>query len=79
MKTKFFEIADWLIAEWEEKFAPLNVRNELKRIEQFLETNPRRRRKAYSEFITVWLSRECAKVIVDQVNARAEVKSRVGR
>lgn len=74
MKTKFFEIADWRIAEWQEVYAPLNVMRELQAIAQWLEANPRRQRKDYSQMIAEWLGRESAKVTVAQVNARAFVR-----
>lgn len=66
MITKFFTISDWLIEEWEQLYSPLNVRRELEALAEWLERNPRRRRKDYRVMIAEWLGRESAKVRVAQ-------------
>lgn len=62
--------------EWERDYAPLNVRQELIHMHNWLTANPRRRKKNYQRFVVGWIKREYAKVAHAQVLAR--IGSRVG-
>ena len=69
-------IADWLLAEWEQTYSPLNVAGELLKMEQWLEANPRRRKKNYNRFVINWLNRVHASIVSAQVQVR--LAARVG-
>ena len=71
-----FKVAEWQILEWERDYSPLNVRQEIAQMHQWLEANPRRRKKNYQRFVVGWLRREYAKVAHAQVQAR--LYARVG-
>ena len=58
------------------EYAPLNVRQELAKMAEWLKANPRRRKKNYQRFIIGWLNKAHASVVVAQVNAR--MYARVG-
>ena len=64
-------IAEWRIVEWERDYAPLNVRQEIAKAENWLEANPRRRKKNLHRFIVNWLNKAHAQVAVAQANARS--------
>lgn len=70
-------MAEWRILEWEQAYSPLNVRQEIVKMHEWLEANPRRRKKNYQRFVVNWLNKAHAKVVSDQVNAR--LYARVGQ
>ena len=74
--TEHFRVAEWQILEWERDYSPLNVRQEIAQMHQWLEANPRRRKKNYQRFVVGWLRREYAKVAHAQGQAR--LYARVG-
>lgn len=75
--TPHFHVQEWLILEWERDYAPLDVRRELAQMHQWLEANPRRRKKNYQRFVVGWLRREYAKVAHAQVAARLYARAGV--
>ena len=74
--AEYFKVAEWRILEWERDYAPLNVRQEIAKMHQWLEANPRRRKKRYERFVVNWLNKAHAQVVSAQVNAR--LYARVG-
>lgn len=74
---KYFNISEWKILEFEQAYSPLNVRQELEKMDQWLDANPRRRKKKYQRFVVNWLGKAHAKVISDQVNARLYARAGV--
>lgn len=72
----YFQIAEWRLLEWEQLYSPLNVVGELQKMKQWLDANPRRRKKNYNRFIINWLNKESARVERQAVEARSY--SRVG-
>jgi len=66
LNLEFFHVAEWRLLEWEQTYAPLDVRNELLKMKMWLEANPRRRKKNYARFVVNWLNKEAAKVRCDQ-------------
>jgi len=66
----YFRIAEWRLLEWEQAYAPLNVAGELLKMKQWLDANPRRRKKNYNRFIVNWLSKAHAQIVSAQVSAR---------
>lgn len=77
--TEYFQVPEWRILEWEQLYAPLNVRMELLKMHQWLEANPRRRKKNYHRFIINWLNKNYAQVATAQVQARMAAKQPTGR
>jgi len=77
-KKCHFEVSEWLIAEWEKVYAPLNVRQEIAKMHQWLEANPRRRKKRYERFVVNWLNKAHAQVVSAQVNARLYARAGSG-
>src|ERR1700690_2607917 len=69
--AEYFHVAEWRILEWERDYAPLNVRQELVLMNNWLEANPRRRKKNYARFIINWLNKSYASVAAAQVASRA--------
>ena len=74
--TEHFHVAEWKLAEWERDYEPLNVRQELVKANEWLEANPRRRKKNYNRFVVNWLNKAHAQVIVAQIERR--LYARVG-
>jgi hypothetical protein len=75
--SEYFHIAEWRIQEWERDYAPLNVRGEINKMINWLDANPRRRKKNYNRFVINWLNKAHAQIVVAQVNAR--VSAGVGK
>jgi hypothetical protein len=73
---KYFTVHESKLAEWEQAYSPLNVAGELARMVLWLDSNPRRRKKNYSRFVTNWLNKAYAQVAVAQASAR--MYARVG-
>ena len=71
----FSVMPDW-IAEWERDYAPLNVRQEIAKMQEWADANPKRRKKNWMRFCVGWLNKAHANVVVAQVNAR--MYARVG-
>jgi len=77
-ESKYFSVdADW-IAEWERTYAPLNIHGELEKMKNWLDANPRRRKKNYNRFIINWLNKAHAQVVNAQVNARLYARAGSG-
>ena len=76
--TQHFQVAEWRILEWEQTYAPLNVRQELAKMQQWLTANPKRRKKNYLRFATNWLGKAHAQVVNAQVNARLYARAGSG-
>ena len=74
-----FKIAEWRILELERDYAPLNVRQELVLMNNWLEANPRRRKKQYNRFVINWLNRVYAQIATAQVKSRMMAQTRVGK
>jgi hypothetical protein len=71
------QIADWRIAEWEKTYAPLNVINEIEKMELWLKANPKRaKKKNWARFVINWLNKAHAQVVNAQVASR--LYARVG-
>lgn len=77
--TEYFHVPEWRILEWEKIYSPLNVRHEIAKMQQWLEANPRRRKKNYHRFIINWLNKNYASVATAQVQARMAAKQPAGR
>ena len=73
-----FQVAEWRIMEWEQTYAPLNVRQELAKMQQWLTANPKRRKKNYLRFATNWLGKAHAQVVNAQVSARLYARAGAG-
>lgn len=69
--SKYFKVGDLTLWEWRHTYGPLEVENELAKMVEWLDANPRRRKKNYKRFIVGWLNKAHAQVLVAQVNARA--------
>jgi len=65
-----FKVSDCVLAEWEQAYSPLNVRQEIAKMQEWLTANPRRRKKNYNRFVINWLNKAHASIVSDQVNAR---------
>jgi len=74
-----FKIAEWRILELERDYAPLNVRQELVLMNNWLEANPRRRKKQYNRFVINWLNSVYAKIATAQVKSRMMAQTMVGK
>lgn len=73
--AEHFRVAEWRICEWERDYHPLNVRQEITHMHNWLEANPRRRKKNYNRFVVNWLNRAFASITVAQVTARVQAKA----
>lgn len=56
----FFAVHEGRVAEWEQAYAPLDVRMELVKMKLWLEANPKRRKRQYHRFVVNWLNRAYA-------------------
>ena len=70
-RPEYFHVAEWRILEWEASYFPLNVRQEITKMYEWLEANPRRRKKNYARFAINWLGKAHAQVVVAQAQARS--------
>ena len=73
----YFRVAEWKLLEWQQAYPSLNIEGELQRMKQWLDANPRRRKKNYARFCVNWLNKESAKVESQAAQVRAY--ARVGR
>jgi hypothetical protein len=74
----YFRVAEWKLIEWEKLYSPLDVQRELSKMREWLDANPRRRKKKYERFVVNWLNKEHAKVQRQQVEARAYARTGAG-
>lgn len=75
METPYFKVADWKLEELEKQYMPLNVKGELEKMKNWLDANPKRRKKKYDRFIVNWLNKAHAQVVSAQVNARLAARA----
>ena len=73
---KYFDVGDLQLATWACEYQPLNIQGELEKMKNWLDANPRRRKKNYRRFIVGWLNKAHAQVVSAQVDAR--LYARVG-
>jgi hypothetical protein len=73
--TEHFHIAEWRILEWEKHYYPLNVRQEIEHMQNWLEANPKRRKKNYNRFVVNWLNRNYAQVATAQALTRIQARA----
>lgn len=66
----YFRVHELQAEEWERVFPSVNVQGELLRMKEWLDANPRRRKKNYKRFVIGWLSRTNAKVERAAMEAR---------
>jgi hypothetical protein len=70
IELHYFAVHEARLAEWEQCYAPLNVRGELDKMKLWLDANPRRRKKNYQRFVVNWLNAEHAKLQRHEVERR---------
>ena len=66
----YFDIGGLQLATWACEYQPLNIHGELDKMKNWLDANPRRRKKNYRRVIIGWLNKAHAQVVVAQVKQR---------
>lgn len=67
---KYFDVHPLTIAEWERIYYPLNVTQELAKMVQWCDANPKRLKKKWNRFVVNWLNAEHAKIQRQAIEAR---------
>jgi hypothetical protein len=60
---EYFMIPTWRFVELEKIYAGLDVGRELYKMEEWLDANPKRRKKNYKRFINGWLNKAHAQLM----------------